>query len=115
MYDDDLELEWKWTAYAVMCIKNITPRFIRSIKNAEQRAMEAANRNNKIFTAPIGSEQILWKCDRGVLVPASAHERGWRENLDGTREAVFYYGGEWGWMSVDERYEAMREYPRTAP
>ena len=62
-----------------------------------------------IYVASTGCARIVWGCGW------SSAQYGWREISDGTREAVTFYGGEWGWLSRDELYEARQSWPRTAP
>lgn len=102
-------------AYAIACRDNITVEFIERLKKAESRTAEAANSGDRIFTAPIGGEQIFWGWKHGALFPVSLQDIGWREGSDGTREEVVYYGGEWGWMSLTECHDARQKYPHTAP
>lgn len=111
MHNDGL----KWMAYSAACRSNITTRLIGCFNEAEHRAVVVANHVDRIFSAPTGDNQILWEWKCGVLVPSSSQEIGWREKPGGTRETVFYYGGECGWMSLDEHFDARQKYLRTAP
>ena len=114
-HDDDDDNESSWKVYAAACRNNITTEFIERLKEEDRLEVESANRDYKVFTAPVGGDQILWEWKYNMLFPASSLDRGWRENPDGTREEVVYYGGEWGWLSLSERFDARQKHPRTAP
>lgn len=112
-----MDEEWfdreSWITFSVACRKNITHELIESFNEADRQLVMMANRDNRIFTAPIGGEQIPWILMRGVLVPSSSPEFGWRERCDGIREIVYLYDD--GWMTADEIFDSRQKYPRTAP
>lgn len=63
----------------------------------------------KIYLRETGSEEI----SSNGKDPAACY--GWREEPSGSRIEVVYFGGEWGWMSFDERFEACQTHPKIAP
>jgi len=102
-----------WITFSVACRKNITHELIESFNEADRQLVMRANRDNRIFTAPIGGEQISWVLMHGVLMPSSSQEFGWREGCDGTREIVYLHGNEW--LTADEIFTLRQKYPRTEP
>jgi hypothetical protein len=104
-----------WSAYGAACLKNIiwSPSVLARRQEAEVAAL---NTKEKIFLSAVGDLRNLWHISKeGAFEPMYPDVPSWRECSNSTRQEVHYYGGEWGWMSNEERSQARRDWPRTAP
>ena len=95
----------KWGEYAAACIRNIWSDAGRDARIAAE--VEQANREEPIFTAETGGEQILWEMGPdNALRPALGLTEGWRERYGGRRRVTLR--GDWGWLTEEDFCEKQR-------